>query len=292
VVRVSVVRVHAALFTVATLFSLNYIVSKLGMRAFSPVTFAYLRILGSALLIHLVIPRDRTPVSRSDNWQLAGFALLAIVLNQTLFLAGLALTTAHIAAILITTVPVFVLAAAISLGRERATVTKIGGILLAAAGALLVIGGENAQGSRQAALGALLITMNCFSYALYLVLSKPMMARLPARRVISRMFDIAAVLMIPVAIVPIMRQRWEGIPPRAWVALAIVIIGPTVIGYMLQAWALTYAESSVVAAYTYVQPVLTTMMAAAFLGERLRSATAIAAILIFGGVYLAASKRN
>ena len=97
-VRVSAARVHAALFTVAALFSLNYIVSKLGMRAFTPVTFAYLRIVGSALLIHVVIPRDRTPLSRSDNWQLAGFALLAIVLNQTLFLAGLALTTAHIAA--------------------------------------------------------------------------------------------------------------------------------------------------------------------------------------------------
>ena len=168
---------------------------------------------------------------------------------------------------------------------------KVGGILLAAAGALLVIRGEHAQGARSAAIGAILITMNCLCYALYLVLSKPMMARVSARRVISRMFDIAAVLMIPVAIVPLMRQRWDAIPASAWVALAVVIIGPTVIGYMLQAWALTYAESSVVAAYTYAQPVLTTLMAAAFLGERLRSATAIAAILIFGGVYLAA-RRN
>ena len=290
-VRVSAARVHAALFTVAALFSLNYIVSKLGMRAFTPVTFAYLRIVGSALLIHVVVPRDRTALSRSDNWQLAGFALLAIVLNQTLFLAGLALTTAHIAAILITTIPVFVLAAAISLGRERATAMKVGGILLAAAGALLVIRGEHAQGARSAAIGAILITMNCLCYALYLVLSKPMMARVSARRVISRMFDIAAVLMIPIAIVPLMRQRWDAIPASAWVALAVVIIGPTVIGYMLQAWALTYAESSLVAAYTYAQPVLTTLMAAAFLGERLRWITGVAALLIFGGVYLA-SRRN
>lgn len=285
-------RVHAALFTVATLFSLNYIISKLAMHAFTPVTFAYLRIVGSAALIHIVMPRDTTPLDRADAWRLVGFAFLGVVINQTLFLAGLSLTTAHAAAILITTIPVFTLAVAIGIGRERPTVRKIGGIILAASGALLVVGGERVDGTRGAALGALLITMNCLSYALYIVLSKPMMARLSARRVISRMFDVAAVAMIPIAIVPLMREQWTAIPQRAWIALALVIIGPTVIAYLLQAWALTYAESSVVAAYTYVQPVLATLMAATFLGERLRSITAIAAVMIFTGVYVAASKGN
>jgi drug/metabolite transporter (DMT)-like permease len=287
-----VTRVHAALFTVAALFSLNYIISKVAMQSFTPVTFAYLRIVGAAAVIHIVVPRDTTPLDPGDGWRLVGYSFLAIVINQTLFLAGLSLTTAHTAAILITTIPVFVLAAAITLGSERPTTRKFGGIILAASGALLVVGGERVEGTRGAALGALLITMNCLSYALYIVLSKPMMARLSARRVISRMFDVAAVAMIPIAIVPLMRQRWTAIPPRAWVALALVIIGPTVIAYLLQAWALTYAESSVVAAYTYVQPVLTTLMAAAFLGERMRAVTAVAAVLIFAGVYLAASKAD
>ena len=287
----SALRVHTALFTVATLFSLNYIVSKVAMISFSPLTFAYLRVVGAAILLH-VVPRDRTPIDRGDAWRLAGFAFLGVVINQTLFLTGLSLTSAHSAAILITTIPVFTLAAAIALGREDATARKIAGIALAAVGALLVVGGEGFDGSPRAMLGSLMIVANSLSYSLYLVLSKPMMLRLPARRVVSRMFDIAAVAMMPIAIVPMMRQPWTAIPPRAWLGLLLVIAGPTVAAYLMNAWALRYADSSVVAAYVYVQPVLATVLAAVFLGESLRPLIAVAALMIFAGVYLAGSKET
>src|SRR5436853_4189878 len=105
-------RVQAALATAALLFSANYIISKLAMRAFHPLVFAYLRVVGSALVLNLIIhEREPAALTRRDAWQLAGFATLAIVINQTFFLAGLALTSAHVAAILITTLPVFALGA-------------------------------------------------------------------------------------------------------------------------------------------------------------------------------------
>lgn len=279
-------RVHLALTTVAALFSLNYIISKIAMHAFHPVAFAYLRVLGSALVLQFVLPRDRSPMTAADSRALVGFSLLGVVLNQTLFLAGLAFTSAHIAAILITALPVFALAAAILIGRERGTVMKIGGIALAAAGALLVVGFEGVEGSKRSLIGAILIILNSLSYALYLVLSKPLMARLSARRVIRRMFMNAAVIMIPIAAVPLARQSWSTIPPRAWLALLLVIAGPTVAAYLLNAWALSHAESSLVAAYTYVQPFLTAILAAVFLHEQIRGVIVIAAALIFGGVYM------
>jgi drug/metabolite transporter (DMT)-like permease len=204
---VSAARVHLALLTVAALFSLNYIISKLAMHAFHPLVFAYLRVLGSAIVLQFILPRDRTPILPADSRSLIGFALLGVVLNQTLFLTGLAFSSAHIAAILITTVPVFALGAAITLGRERATLLKVSGIAMAASGALLVVGGEGFEGTRRSAIGAMLIVLNSLSYALYLVLSKPLMARLSARRVIRRMFLVAAVVMIPVSAVPLWQDR-------------------------------------------------------------------------------------
>jgi hypothetical protein len=50
-------KVHGALFTVAALFSLNYIISKFGMRAFSPLSFAWLR-----------VPIAASPFSPSSAW--------------------------------------------------------------------------------------------------------------------------------------------------------------------------------------------------------------------------------
>jgi methyl-accepting chemotaxis protein/ABC-type transport system substrate-binding protein/drug/metabolite transporter (DMT)-like permease len=278
-------RVHLALFAVAILFSLNYIISKLGMHAFDPVSFAFLRVVGSAIVLNVLL-RDTTPLSGADKRRHTGLAFLGVVVNQTLFLAGLSMTSAHVAAILITTIPVFTLAAAIVIGQERATLLKVAGIAIAAAGALLVVWGEGFEGTRRSLLGATLIIGNCLSYSLYLVVSKPMMARLTARRVLGRIFALAAVVMLPIAAVPLARLQWSAIPPRAWLALAIVIAGPTVLAYLMNAWALAHADSSLVAAYTYVQPVLTTILAAVFLAERIRGVVLIAAVMIFAGVFM------
>jgi drug/metabolite transporter (DMT)-like permease len=284
----SPLRVHAALFSVALLFSANYVISKLGMRELSPMAFAWLRIAGAAIILAFVERHDPAPpLPRAEFWRVAGFAILAVVINAPLFLAGLALTSVPVAAILITTIPVFALAAAIALGRERATATRIGGIALACAGALLVVGGESFTGTWRSLAGVLMILLNCLSFSLYLVISKPAMSRLSARRVVARMFAVGTVVLLPITAYWLLRQDWGAVSPKGWIALAMVIIGPTVTAYLLQAWALRHADSSVVAAYTYIQPVLASLLGAIILGDHVRPIVAVAAVMIIGGVWLA-----
>jgi drug/metabolite transporter (DMT)-like permease len=279
--------VHSAMASVSMLFAINYIVSKLGMHVFNPLTFAYLRVLGAAIILNTILrERDASPLEPGDGRRLVGFSILAVVINQSLFLAGLALTTAHAAAILITTVPIFALAAAIVLGRESPTAAKIGGIALSAAGALVLVGGEGLSGTWKSLIGDLLIVGNSLSYALYLVFSKPAMARMSARLVVARMFAIAAVVMLPLALWPMLHEPWRAIPPNTWWSLAFVIAGPTIAAYLMNAWALKYAESSVVAAYTYLQPAFAVILAAIFLHEQIRPIALLAGAMIVAGVYI------
>ena len=283
----SPLRVHGALFTVALLFSANYIISKYGMRELAPLSFTWLRVGGSAVLLWLLARRENAPpLSREDSRRLLGYAVLAVVLNQTLFLSGLALTTVQTAAILITAIPVFTAAIAIALKREPASAARIGGIALACAGALLVVGGEGFGGTTRSLIGAVMIVLNCLSYATYLVLSKPDMARLSALTVVARMFVAGSLLMLPIAAVPLAREQWSDVGAVSWIALSLSIVFPTVIAYLLQAWALRHADSSAVASYVYVQPVLATILGAAFFGERLRPVLLAAAAMIFTGVWI------
>jgi drug/metabolite transporter (DMT)-like permease len=279
--------------SVSMLFAINYIVSKLGMHVFNPLTFAYLRVLGAAIILNTVLrERNAAPLEPGDGRRLIGFSILGVVINQTLFLTGLALTTAHAAAILITTIPIFALAAAIVLGRESPTAAKVGGIALAAAGAIVVVGGEGFSGSTKAVIGDLMIVGNSLAYALYLVCSKPAMARMSARRVIARMFGIAAIVMLPIAAWPLIHEPWRAITPAAWGSLAFVIAGPTIAAYLMNAWALKYAESSVVAAYTYLQPVFAVILAAIFLQEQIRPIVLLAGAMIVAGVYVSGRTRR
>ncbi|HEV7766051.1 MAG TPA: DMT family transporter [Thermoanaerobaculia bacterium] len=157
---------------------------------------------------------------------------------------------------------------------------------------MLVVGGEGFSGTSRSLFGALLIVINCLSYAMYLVLSKPSMQRLSALRVVAQMFAVGTVLLLPFAALPLARQNWQSLSTGAWIALALVIAGPTISAYLLQAWALRHAESSLVAAYTYVQPVLATFLGVIFFAETLRPIVIVAAVLIFTGVWLAGRHRS
>lgn len=285
--------VHLALFVVAVLFSLNYILSKIALREISPLAFTYLRVCGSALVLAAIGGRSRAqlPVTRADWRAILLYSILGVVINQVLFIGGLSLTTAHEAALLITTIPLFTLLAAIALNREAGSFAKFGGIGLAAAGALVLIGSKGAHGMRGSFIGDAMILANCSSYGLYLVLSKPMMLRLPARAVIQRMFYAGVPLMFPLAITAVLRQDWRNVSASAWVAAAGVIAGPTVAAYLLNGWALARTEASVVAAYSYLQPFVATVLAAIFLGEVIKPVFFVSGVMIFGGVFLASRSR-
>lgn len=282
--------IHAILALVAVLFSVHYIVGKIALRSFQPLTFAYLRVLGSAICLLILTGSRKTaslPLSPADGWRLVLYSMLGVVINQLLFISGLALTTAHEAAILITTIPIFTLVSAVVLGTERLTPSKSAGILIALTGAVLLLGrGHNVAARPESLLGDALILMNCASYGLYLVLSKPLMKQIGAVRAVTRMFAIGAVIMIPFCVNTMIHEKWNEIPPAAWIALIVVILGPTVAAYVLNAWALARAESTLVAAYTYVQPFVASILATIFLGETISASIAGAAGLIFAGVYL------
>jgi hypothetical protein len=109
----------------------------------------------------------------------------------------------HVAAILITTIPVFALAAAI-VARTRARL-GVSHRRHRARRRRRVAGRRRRELQRDVALGArrTMIVINCLSYALYLVLSKPSMARLSAKRVVARMFAVGTVVMLPISAIPL-----------------------------------------------------------------------------------------
>ena len=82
-----------------------------------------------------------------------------------------------------------------------------------------------------------------------------------------------------VKIAEILFER-QGLKPTPFVFDTLIA------AYLLNAWALRFADSSLVAAYTYLQPVITVVLAAIFLGEVMRPVALAAGAMIFAGVWL------
>jgi drug/metabolite transporter (DMT)-like permease len=89
-----------------------------------------------------------------------------------------------------------------------------------------------------------------------------------------------------VGIYSLQRENLGAISGSVWLAVAFIIIFPTVVAYYLNAWALTRVPPSLVAVYIYLQPLIAFGFAPLLLGEKWSGRTIVAAMLIFGGVAL------
>ena len=279
---------HLALLAVQILFGIWPIFGKIVLRSMSSTSLVALRLAGAAVLF-AVLQRRFTPLLRmplKDIVLLTACSLLGIVGNQFLFVKGLSLTTVINVEILSTTIPVYALATSILLGYERGSSKTLLGVLLSAAGVLYLVNPLNANLSGTTTLGNLLILTNSFLYALYLVISKSLIERYGALNVVTWIFLVGTLITIPVGIYSLQRENLVAISASTWVAVAFIIIFPTVVAYYLNAWALTHVSPSLVAIYIYLQPLIAFGLAPLLLGESWNWRTIVAAIMIFGGVAL------
>lgn len=277
--------VLAALILVQILFAALPIAAKIGLRELASPAIAFLRVSTAALffvLIHELTVRERIRSTR-DYLRLAIYSVLGVSLNQLLYITGLTMTTATAAQMLITGGPAITLGVAMLLGKEIATPAKWLGIALAGVGALLLIG-VGALESR--ALGNVLIVVNMVFYSLYLVAARDIVHEYHPLTVITWIFIFGAIGLIPFGLVPAWHQ-FHSTSTETRLALAFMIVFPTVIAYYLNMWALTKVESSVVSTFVYLQPIMTAALAIPILGERPSLRMLPAAVLIFAGVGIA-----
>jgi drug/metabolite transporter (DMT)-like permease len=256
-----------------------------GVQGIPPLSLAALRALGAALILGLAAGRRLFAVSTRDLGWLALFALLGVVGNQALFLEGLSRTTQTNAAVLIATIPVFTTGFALALRKERTSALRLLGIALGLGGALLLAGIERFDLSDRRLVGNLLVIANAALWSLHLVLARPVLQRLEPLVVLAWMFLFGALALVPAGVGPLL-EAWPAIPAVSWQAAAWIVALPTVLAYLLNIHALRAVESSQVAIFTYLQPLLAGVLAWAVVGERLTLRTGAAAALIFAGVAL------
>lgn len=277
---------HIALIAVQVMFGTWPIFGKIALRSMSSVSLVGFRICGAAIIFTLLqrkLGELRQLPGRVLAWLVLS-SLLGVVLNQLLFVKGLSMTTAINATLLTTTIPVFTLAVSIALGHDQASLKHILGIALAAAGVIYLVDPLRANFSAQTTLGNVLIVINSFSYGAYIAVSRDLFRRYGALNVITWIFLIGAVLVLPLAGYVWSAEGVGSISAGVWIAVAYIILVPTVGAYYLNSWAVTRVSPSIVAVYIYLQPVLAFGLAPIVLGESLNSRTLVACALIFAGV--------
>jgi drug/metabolite transporter (DMT)-like permease len=252
-----------------------------------PLLVAGLRVLvGGAILSIIALSVAREPLERRHWLPLIGLSFLGIVFNQILFLEGLQRTSASNGAILVAMIPVFTLALAILLRRERATARRVAGVAAAFAGLAVMLRIEDFRLDSQTTLGNLMIVLNTLSYAFYLVLSRPLLARYRSTTVVMWTFLFSAVVMAPLGAATGTQVEWSALDGRLWFALAWVILVGSVAAYSLNNYALKRLSPSTVASFVFLQPVIGVLLSVLILGESVALRSLLGGLGIVAGVFI------
>lgn len=289
---------HLAMASANVMWGIMAPVSKsiMAAGAITPLAMTNFRMAGGALLFwaaSFIAGRERVPAK--DLLLLCGASLLGIVLNQGCYMFGVSLSSPGDASIITTTMPMWAMLLAAIFLKEPISAKKVGGILLGAAGALILIagaGGFGSFGGRGHVIGNLLVLSAQFFYACYLVLYKNFITRYSMFTIMKWMFTFAAICVVPFSVSDIARLDWASVSAGDCAGVAFVVVGATFLSYICVLVGQKNLRPTVAAMYNYVQPVVA-MTIAVILGLDALTAMKFAAIaLIFTGVYLVSTSRS
>ncbi len=285
---------HIALFLVQFMFGLAPILGKFALEEFPSFAIVGFRVGGGALAFYILqrLNGGLRLEKRSHYLYFALFAFLGITLNQLLFFTGLSLTTATNTSLLVVLIPVFAIVVSALVGNDTLSWRKIGGIVIAGAGVVYLIDPTKASFSSSTTQGDILIILNSLSYAIYLAISKKLISKYGALKSIAWLFIFGSIINVPVGLYSLQTVELATVSTKAWLALAGVVLFPTILAYYWNTWALARVEPSIVAVYVYLQPLIGTFLAITILGEAWSVRIFVAMLLIFVGVFFVTKKKR
>jgi drug/metabolite transporter (DMT)-like permease len=284
---------HLALFAANLIYGINYTVAKEVMPDYiEPLGFILVRVTGSVVLFWLCYALFYyEKVKKGDLLKLAVCGLFGVAINQMLFFEGLNLTTPINAAVIMVSNPILVLLFGIFLATERFSTKKGIGVALGALGAIVLItnGGQLSM-NNEYFWGNIMVFINASSYAVYLVLVKPLMQKYKPITVISWVFLFGILFVIPFGWSDFQAIQWATMPSGILWRVAFVVIGTTFLAYLFNIYGLKTLNPSTVSTYIYLQPVLASIVAIMASSDSLDITKIGSSILIFLGVYLVSHK--
>ena len=284
---------HFALLGANTIYGLNYVIAKGIMPDYMmPKAIIFIRVSITVIvfgILHFIMPKEK--VEKRDLFKMALCAIFGVAINQILFFEGLNLSTPINASIIITVIPVMILIFAHYILKEKITALKVFGIILGATGALIVILSAGKGDFKSATmLGNFLIFINALSWALYLVLIKPLMEKYDSLTVMKWVFFFGLIIIFPFTVKSFSITSFVTIPFKIWMSISFVVFGATIVAYFLNNYSLKTVSPSVNGIYIYLQPMIASVVAILFGKDELTVFKTIAALLIMAGVYFVTRK--
>jgi drug/metabolite transporter (DMT)-like permease len=287
-----------ALFIVWVAWGSTYLAIRVGVETMPPLLMAAARNLVAGLIMFPLALRSRRAAVRADGggtryWpgrgQWAGCAIVGILLLVANGVVGVGERTvpSGLAALLIATVPLWLIGIDARLNHARLGLAPVAGLALGLAGVGLLSG----LGGRTAGVsggGVALILAAAFAWALGTIMARRV--SLPASPALAsgmQMLSGGAVLLVLAAVTgEFGALHLAQVSARSWLALGYLIVIGSIVAFSAYGIAVRALPTATVATYAYVNPVIAVLLGTLILNERLTPVMFGGGALIVGAVVL------
>jgi drug/metabolite transporter (DMT)-like permease len=224
----------------------------------------------------------------------AGNWLAGLILGALFFLIGHGslhwaqqYVSSGLAALLIATEPLFILALSWLAGRQRLNRLSVLGLALGLFGVALLAGGE-LTATTMSFLGVMAILVSSLSWSVGVVVAPKLnLPSDPLGRTAIPLLCGAGELLVAAWITGEARELdWSHISPRSTLGLAYLIVFGSVIAFTSYTWLLQRCPATLVATHTYVNPLVAVFLGWLAASERVSSWVILATVAIPGAILL------
>ena len=286
---------HLSLLAANIIYGLNYSIAKSVMpEAIKPFALVSLRSVGAAVLFwmtSLFMPKE--PVRKKDLLYLFVCSFFGVVINQTLFLVGLDMTSPINSSIILSTNPIFAFLFAALILKEKITFLKGSGLAIGLSGVLLLILQNGTPDLASSTfLGDVYTLVNTISWAFYTVIIKRMLERYHPVTVMKWTFLFGVFTNVPAGYHQWSAMDWSSISLNSWLGILFVVVFATFLGYLLITFGLRRLSPTIVSTYTYTQPIIAAYLASMMGQDHIDFVMIVSALLIFAGVFVVSRQKN
>lgn len=267
------------------------LVTKVAARDLDGLLIGVLRTALGLPLVTALLLAGRYAVPRGvDVWRaLALVGATSCIGFPVLFSIGQSLTTASHGGLIIATAPIVTgIISALWHRQWPGAAWMVGGVLgFAGVVALILLrGGITSTGAGPTLTGDLVVLVSVLAVALGYVAGTRLARTMGSGPVTYWSNVAAAVLLLPWLLWDGRVFHLGGVGADSWLAVAYLAVFAQVANYVLWYWAMDRGGIASIAAFQFVQPVITLVLAVAFLGEMLSPRLLICAAVILAGVGL------
>ena len=280
----------ASLLLVMSIWGSAFTVTKAAIAEVPPVWIALLRFVLAALVLlpfALLRRRVNAPRLRPGEWAaITGMGLCGFSLYQAGSNLALAYTSAALASIIQSIIPVITVILAMLVLRERPSGRRIGGIALSLLGvALVVLVAAPSDNASDPLFGGLLMLAVMVLWAVYTILAKRV-AAVDQLTVTAYSTAIGALGLVPLALIESGGALPPAISAAGWLSIAYLGLISSATANLLYNRSLTHLDASQAATFINLVPIVGVAVAVLFLGEPLLGWQIAGGALTLVGVWL------